>query len=301
MIPTDQPGPPPAGLPAPVKGALWMVAAAFLFATMTALIRHTANEMHPFQMMFFRFFFGLLLMTPVMVSSGFDILRTRRHGLYLLRATTSTLGGLCWFSALALIPIDQATALSFTMPLFATIGAALFLGEVVRARRWTAIALGFAGCLIIIRPGLGHMQAATLLPIINAAAWAFSMLLIRSVRHTEHPNTIVLYLGLYMTPISLVPALFFWDTPSAPALVSVFLVAVAATGAHICLARALGIAEASQLASFDFCRLPFAAVLGLALFGELMDGWSWVGAGVILASTLYVVHREAAPARATER
>jgi drug/metabolite transporter (DMT)-like permease len=144
------------------------------------------------------------------------------------------------------------------------------------------------------------MQPAALLPIVNAAAWAFAMLLIRVLRHTEHPNTIVFYLGFYMTPMSLIPALFFWETPGMAALFSVFLVAVAATGAHICMTRALGIAEASHVVSFDFCRLPFAAALGLVFFGELMDLWSWVGAGVISASTLYIGHREPALARITK-
>jgi drug/metabolite transporter (DMT)-like permease len=129
-----------------------MVTAAALFSLLNLLIRHGSTELHPFQVAFFRNFFSLMFMLPWLAKAGFGGLHTRKAWLYTTRSLTGLAAMLTWFYALSVMPLGEAVALSFTTPLFATIGAALFLGEVVRLRRWSATVVGFLGVLVIIRP-----------------------------------------------------------------------------------------------------------------------------------------------------
>ena len=179
------------------------------------------------------------------------------------------------------------------MPLFATAGAALVLGEVVRARRWTATVVGFLGTLIILRPGFTEITPAMALPVLAAVSMACATLTVKSLSRTESPATIVLYMTLFLTPLSLVPALFVWQWPDLETLG--YLIGLGGTGAlaHLLMTIAYGKADASAVIPFDYARLPFVAVIAFFLFGEVPDLWTWVGAAVIAASAIYIARREA--------
>ena len=161
-----------AGLPAPMRGALWMCAAATAFALMVTLVRGLTDGLHPLQVVFFRTAFGFLAMLPWLLRGGFGVLRTAHLRQHLLRALVAILAMVGWFTTLSLMPLAEATALSFTAPVFTSVLAVLVLGEVMRLRRWTAVAIGFLGALIIIRPGFAAIQPAALLAIGTAAIWA---------------------------------------------------------------------------------------------------------------------------------
>jgi drug/metabolite transporter (DMT)-like permease len=200
---------------------------------------------------------------------------------------------LSWFVAVALIPLVEATALSFTTPFFATILATLFLGEIVRIRRWTAIVIGFAGAMIVVQPGFQEFHPAALLVFLCAMTAASYGVLVRHLSDGFSPITIVVYNFVLMTPMTLIPALFFWKTPSLHALGAVFGVAVVGTLGHVCLARAWASAEISVVAPFDYVQLVFAALFGFVVFGESPDFWTWIGAAVIIGSAFYIARREA--------
>lgn len=155
VAPLPSPFPLPSLSPA-LQAVLWMVLSTAIFATGNILIRHATSEVHPFQVAFFRNAFSLLCLLPLVAGTGLT-LRTNRLGLYLSRSATSLCAMLTWFYGLSVVPLADATALAFTLPLFATIGAALFLGETVRLRRWIAVVVGFVGVLIILRPGAGSL------------------------------------------------------------------------------------------------------------------------------------------------
>ncbi len=282
-----------AAIPAPVQGALYMTGAALCFSVMNALVRLTTQELDPMQVAFLRNFFALAFMLPWLARVGMKGLRTERLKLHLLRGVFALLTMVCWFSAIALLPLGEAVALNFTLPLFATAGAALFLGEVVRARRWSATAIGFLGALIILRPGFVELAPAQALPIVAAVFMAISTLIVKSLSRTERPAAIVLYMTLFLTPLSLVPALFVWQWPSWEVLA--YSVALGGIGAlsHLLLTVAFSKADASAVIPFDYARLPFVAVIAFFLFGEVPDLWTWVGAGVIAASAIYIARREA--------
>ena len=300
--PQAEASPAVAVLPRPsniVVGGGWMLLACVLFAIMTGLVRHVADSgVHPWEIAFFRNFFSLVVMAPWILQAGVAGLRTARLPLYTLRAFVGMTSMLCWFWSVALLPITEATALGFTAPFFVTILAALILGEVVRLRRWTAVIIGFLGTLVILRPGESDIPAFGAAVALGAAATqAASTIMIKTLSRTESPNAIVAYMTIYLTPMSLVPALFVWSTPSWEQLGWLFLVGFVGTGAHLCFTRALRAADASAIMPIDFARLVFVAIIGMVVFHQIPSVWTWVGAAVIFGSGVYVMRREAIAAR----
>ena len=183
-----------AGLPAPVRGALWMCAAATCFALMVTLVRHLTDDLHPLQVVFFRTAFGLLAMLPWLLGRASGCSAPARLRLHLLRALIGIFAMVGWFTTLSLMPLAEATALSFTAPIFTSVLAVLMLGEVMRLRRWAATAIGFLGALIIVRPGFAAIQPAALLAIATAAIWASSTVLIKVMARTESAGAITTYM-----------------------------------------------------------------------------------------------------------
>jgi len=260
---------------------------------MNVLVRHLAGELHPFELAFFRNAFGLLFVLPWFWRLNLASLATTRMKLYGFRGVVSTGAMLCWFMALSMMPIAEVTALSFTAPLFASIGAVLFLGEVMRIRRWTATLIGFTGAMIVLRPGIETIDLPVILALTASALIAISILCVKSASKTDSPHLIVFYAGVLMTPMSLVPALFFWTAPAPETWAWLAALGLTATLAHICLNRAFAISDVTAVLPFDFFRLIFVAVLGLMLFDERPDIWLWIGSAVIFCATLYIAHREA--------
>jgi len=282
----------PAAASGALRGALWMVAACIGLGAMNVLIRHLSLSLHPFEIAFFRCLGQVVFMVPWIVARGVARMRTDRLRFHALRSAVGLTAMLFWFSALALMPVAEATALSFTAPLFATVGAALILGETVRVRRWSATAVGFLGALIILRPGISQFTWAAGLALTSAAFMAGSALTVKSLSRTDSPNVIVIYMGLFMTPVSLLPALFVWQTPGLETALWLVVLGALATVSHLMLNRAFAAADASAVLPFDFVRLPAAAVLAYLAFGEVADLWTWVGGAVIFGSSIYIARRE---------
>lgn len=281
------------GIPAPIRGALWMIAASAFFSLLTALIRHVSGGLHPFEIAFFRNLFGLAFILPWLLGAGIGGLRTRRFHLHMLRATVGLVAMLSWFTAISMMPIAELTALSFTAPLFATAGAALFLGEKVRIRRWAAIIVGFAGAMIVLRPGVETLSLPAGLALVASACMGVAALTIKALSRTEPANAVVLYMVLLLTPMSLVPALLVWTWPEPELWLWLVAMGLIGTLGHMALVRSFRATDLSAVLPFDFSRLIFTALLGLVLFDERPDTWTWVGAVVIFAATLYTAHREA--------
>ncbi len=284
--------------PPVVQGALLMVGATLGFSMMAGLIRFASASLDPLQVVFFRNVFALMFMLPWLARAGLGGLRTERLGLHFARAALGLCAMASWFSAVALLPLAQAVALNFTVPLFATIAAALVLGEVVRLRRWSATIVGFLGVLVIVRPGFETVSPATGLPILAALFMAASATSIKALSRTEDPSAMVFYMNLFLTPMSLVPALFVWQWPDAATLAAVVGIGLLAAGSHQLMTRAFARADASAIVPFQYLRLPFTALIGFVAFAEVPDVWTWVGAAIIAGAAIYIAHREAAAQRA---
>ena len=196
-----------------LRGIMWMAAAASCVGILSVIIRLATRELHPFEVAFFRNLGPLVVMLPWVLSRGFSSLRTERLPLHVFRAVTGTIGLFSWCVALWLMPVAEATALSFTAPLFGTMGAALFLREKVDARRWSATFIGFVGVIVILRPGPDCIGWPMVFPLMAAAFMAASGLVVKVLSRTDSPDAIVVYMAVLMTPISVLPALFVWQAP----------------------------------------------------------------------------------------
>lgn len=282
-----------------LRGPAMMIGACAGFAAMMAIVRHVSWEIPPLEAVFFRNLLGTVFILPLVFYAGWDQLHTGRPAMHLLRAVLGLISMLLLFTALSLLPLADVTALSFTAPLFATIGAALLLREHVGARRWTATLVGFCGALVILRPGMGAFSGASLVALASAVAMAAAQLSVKSLSRTEHPNAIVLIMGLLMTPMSLLPVAFVWTWPSWSTFSWLLLMGLAATIGQVCLVRAMQAADASAVMPFDFSRLIFASALGWLAFDEHPDKWTWIGAAIICVATVYIARREAKLARPT--
>ncbi len=280
-------------VPSPIKAALYMVATTILITFMHAIIRHLSATQHPFEIAFFRSFFGLLVFLPIFLRHGTEVLRTQHLHLHVARGVIQTGAMLMFFTAISLLPLAKLSALSFTSPLFASLFAILILGERIRLRRSLALLVGFAGTLIIIRPGAVSVEFGTLLVLCSSALWAFALLFVKKLSATESSVTIVTYMNLLLTPLALIPALFVWRWPTGTELMWLALVGAIASAAHLLMTQAFRHADTSAVMPFDYVRLIWASILGFIFFAELPTVWTLLGGVVIAASASYIAWREA--------
>lgn len=288
----------PASRAADVKRAvLLMTASTVIFGCMAVCIRLASNQLHPFEIAFFRNFFGFIFILPMLVRHGPGLLRTNKLPLYLVRCLIGIVSMLAGFWAIVNLPLAQAIALSYSTPLFVTIGAVLVLGEIVRARRWTAVLVGFLGVVLIVRPGSDDFTAGSLVALMAAVASASVAISIKFLSRTEHPDAIVLYTTMLWVPMSLVPALFVWEMPVGITWLWIILAGGLGTTAHMFWTRALKLGDASMLTPISFLQILVVAVFGYFLFGEALDRWTVLGAAIIFGSNVYIARREARLAR----
>ncbi len=270
----------------------WMMGGTIGATVMLVAVRHVSAELHPFEIAFFRSFLGVLVLFPWFLRDGLALLRTQRLGLHALRATFNLFAMLAFFYAVSIVPLARVTSLGFTAPLWATLLAVLLLGEVVRLRRWTAILCGFAGTIVILRPGVDAVDLGSVLVLGSAFVWACAVIVIKVLSRSDSAVTITSYMVLLMAPLSLVPALFVWQWPSASQLLWLTFIGVSGTLAQLMMTQALKEADTSVVMPVDFLKLIWAAMLGYLFFAEVPSLYTWAGAAVIFASASYVAYRE---------
>ena len=275
------------------EGVLLMVFTCACFAGMSAAIRHVSAEISVFQIAFIRNGIGTLILLPFMLRIGFGSFDLGRFRLFAVRAGIGVFAMWAWYSALQMTPLAEAITLNFTVSLWMIPVAILMLGERVGPRRWIATAVGFAGVLIVLQPGAETVSVGGLLAIFAALLFAVSMALVRLLARSESPLAIVFYMNLIMTPLSLGPALWWWEMPTLEQLGWLLGIGCILTIAHFSMARALSIMEATAIVPLDFTRLPFAVLIGWFAFAEFPDIWTWVGAVFIVTSAVYIARREA--------
>ncbi len=274
------------------RGAFWMVAAALSFAVLLASVRELSGTFPTIEIVFVRALVGILLIAPMLARGGLARLGTRRLGMHFARTAFAFAAMLSMYYGLIHIPVGDVTALSFLIPVFCTLAAGLVLGERVDGARWAATAVGFLGALAIVRPGMESVSLPMLAVLLSCAFYAGAWTSVKLLTATEPASTIVFYMNLMMLPLTLVPSLFVWVAPGWQDLPALLIMGVSGWAAHFCQARAFAAADASAVMPFDFLRLPFTAGLGWLLFAEAMDVWTWIGAGVIFASTYFITLRE---------
>lgn len=281
-------------LPPNLRGILWVALSGLLFAALNVFTLIPAQHLTPFVMAFLRYLFGTLILVPVIIQLGlYRSLHTNRLGLHVSRGAIHTVGMMLWFVALPLTTLAEITALGFTGPIFVTIGAALFLAEDVRLRRWIAVIVGFAGAMIIIRPGFGEIHLGVICVLLSTPIFSASNLISKALARTESANTIVIWQHIVIVICAAPVAIWFWQTPNWVDLLWFVAAGFAGTLGHVCQQRGYQLADITLLQPIGFLSLIWNTMLGYFLFFQKPDVWTFVGAAVIFASALYISHREA--------
>jgi drug/metabolite transporter (DMT)-like permease len=235
----------------------------------------------------------MALMSPVLLRLTYVQLLSARLGLHAVRGVVHGIGVMLWFYAMAHIPIAEVTALGFTAPIFTTVGAALFLGERLYARRIGAVLVGFGGTLVILRPGIEVIDPGAVAMLVAAPLFACSFLVAKRLTATESSASIVAILSIFVTLTLAPPALVVWRTPTWEELGWLLATALCATAGHYTLTQAIRAADLTVTQPISFLQLVWATLLGLYAFGEVPDAWTWAGAAIIVGSATYIAHREA--------
>src|SRR5215475_7687148 len=276
----------------PIAGVVWITLAMALFAGLAMFSRLAMNAgLHPFEVVFLRNIFACLMLLPLLVYRGARLFYSDQFNLYGLRVLISLLSMQTWFYAISLIPIGEVTAISYLAPLFGTLAAVFLLGEVVRIRRWTALAVGFAGAMIILRPSGAAIGVGQVCALISAMSGGLTSVLVKQLTAHDDPYKIVFLTNAMLMPLSLIPALFVWHWPKFDMLPALIGMGICAVLGHVCVVRGYAATDASLAMTFEFSKLPFAVGIAYLAFGEVID--AWVGAVIIFASAVYITRREA--------
>jgi drug/metabolite transporter (DMT)-like permease len=277
-----------------LRGIIWVGISGVLFALLNVFTLIPSEHLNPYMMAFMRYFFGLMMLTPIVMKLGFKhAMATDRLPLHVFRGAIHAGGMFLFFIGLPLTTLASVTALGFTGPIFVTIGAALFLGEDVRLRRWIAVAVGFAGAMIIIRPGVGDIGYGAICILISTPIFSASNLISKALARTESANKIVIWQHLTIVLSALPVALYFWETPGWNDLGWFVAAGICGTGGHLCQQNGYQLADITLLQPIGFVSLLWNALLGYFIFMQRPDVWTFVGAAVIFTSALYISHREA--------
>ena len=274
------------------KGALWMIAAAAALTAMAVCIRYLPAY-SVLLMIFLRNVVNLILMAPSMIRQGKSMILTQRLGTHALRNLVLYAGNCAWFYGVTLIALADVASLQFTSPLFTAIIAAAFLGEKIGGHRMIAILVGFAGALIIIRPGMIPINLGTVMILIAALLYSCAHVVTKRLSDTESGTTVVFYMSVTILVYSAIPAFFVWQTPAWADMPAMIGLGITGYATHYCITRSLAVGDASFVIAFDFMRLPFSAILGWLLFQEMLDSWTIAGALIIFAAGYYSTVREA--------
>ena len=269
------------------------VSSIVLFSFMVVFIRKAAENLHILEVVFFRNLLAFIVMLPILTSTGLAAIKMNNTKLFFMRGFFGAIGMLAGFTCLTLIPLAQATAISFSKPIFITIGATIFLGEIIKTRRIAAIIIGIIGMLIIVQPGVNSFSFGIMLAIIAALAHSLNALIVKKLTLTDTPQAIITWMVIILIPITFIPAIPVWEWPSFETWIYLWGIAIVGTLAHFTWTKACSMAEITSLEPIEFIKLPIMALLGWMIFSEIPGTWTWIGGLIIFVSTIYISHREA--------
>ena len=279
--------------PAPVRGMLWMALGGILFSMLNTIARVMTLQMDPYEAQFLRYLCGLIIMLPLLWRDGLAAYKPVDIKGQFWRGGVHTVGLILWFTALPKIPMADITAIGFTGPIFIMIGAAWFLGEPMRRDRWIAALIGFAGVMVVVLPNLqGSGGWYNLVMLAASPVFAASFLITKALTRYEKPGVIVLWQSITVSIFSIPMALMNWQDPTLLQWVAFFAAGVLGTAGHYSLTRAFHTADISATQSLRFLDLIWASLMGWWVFSDVPSHSTWLGALVILLSTVWIARRE---------
>jgi len=278
-------------------GLLMMAASGLCFVLVAVLVRWVGTDLPAPQAAFIRYLFGTLMLAPIFIRIARRELHVNAPGLMTVRGVAHGAGVILWFFAMARIPIAEVTAIGYLTPIIVTLAAAMFLGERLQARRIIAVIIGFVGVLVILRPGFQTLSIGQFAQLGTTPLFALSFILTKKLTDTDSNTVIVAMLSLICTVILFIPAAFNWSAVSMREYVLLFLTAGFATLGHFTVTHAFRCAPIAALQPVSYLQLIWAILLGVVLFGDVIDIYVVVGGAILVLSTSYIAHRESVVAK----
>jgi len=280
-------------LPGNVRGSIIVLVASLVSVLMSSLIKHVGQTIPVIEILFIRQSLVLIIISPVLFRNLSTVFKSRIYGMHLLRSSLSVIAMYTGFSAVVNMPLAEVTAISFARILFTTVLAIIFLNEVIGIRRWTSIIIGFVGVLVIIRPDPDNINIYALLAIVSAMFVSGVQIILRKITQIDKPSTILAFHSVFITLVMAIPAYFLWVMPSVDEMIYILMIGALMSLMQWLFIQALRVGEAAAIAPMEYVRLLYAGIIGVIFFAEIPTVWTFSGAGIIVASTLYTMHRNA--------
>jgi drug/metabolite transporter (DMT)-like permease len=266
------------------QAAIWMGGWLLSTLALTVAGRELGHDIPVFVTMIFRSLIALAILTPIVLYYGGFARRFANVKLNLVRSVVHYVAQYSWFLALTLIPLAQVVSIEFTMPIWGALIATLFLGETLTRFRLMAIALGFFGILLIVKPGTSHIDEGHMMALLAALGFAISVAMTKVITRTDSALTVIFLMFLIQTVIGAVPAYLTWKWPEPHNWIWVAVVGFAGTFSHYCLSKAISLADMTIVTPMDFLRVPFTVLAGYWLYREGIDLYSIIGTLLILGA-----------------
>jgi drug/metabolite transporter (DMT)-like permease len=277
-----------------------MIISGLFFVLMHSAVKYLSKEVHIFEIAFFRCALVIFVLAPIIFQQGKKIFKTKQPKVQFLRITTNSVAMLCFFYGISTTPLAQLTTLGFTVPIFATILAVIFMKEKIRLRRTTALIVGFIGTIIVMRPDIS-IELGALLIIFSSFLWSICLIFIKKLTQTDSAVTISLYFGIGMIPATFALAFPVLEMIDLRQFIILIFIAITGTLAQTIMNSALEKGELALLLPFDFLRLIWSVLIGYALFSEEPTITLWLGGFLIIGSTSYIAWREATLKKVDEK
>ena len=264
----------------------------FAGSTMGVLIKFAQNDVSIYIAAFLRFLIGFIFIFPYILKTKFKVYKTSNILLHIIRSLLNYPAMLLTFSALMLVPYEKISALNFLVPFFVTILAVLFLKESIRIYRISALFIGFIGMLIILRPGIIDISLGIQMVLVATFFWSVIIILTKQLTNKDSSITILVYMYTFMTFLTLITAIIFWQTPTTNSIIYLSLAAFVGTISHFSINHAFKLVDVSMTQPFSFIGLIIASLYGYFLFDESPDIYTWLGAIVIFVGIIIITIRE---------
>ena len=274
------------------KAIMLALIASFCAVLMSVFLKLAQEDSNVFTVGFLRFFFGLLLITPIIIQSKFKIYNTINFKLHILRCIINVPMMIFGFAALTYIPLEQIKAIGFLSPILVVILSVIFLGERIYLIRTFSLILGFIGTLIILRPGFIEINIGVYMVLTSALLWSCVIIITKFMSKNDSAMTILTFQYTFVTLFTLPLAIIYWNNPSFISLIYTLLAAIVGTILHLCINNAYKLSDLSIIQPVWFTQLVFASFLGFIIFGSLPDFFTWIGAILVFISVLIITYRE---------
>ena len=274
------------------RGALLVSAGSFTLVIMATLVKHLGSRLDSFEILFVRSFVGFLVVLPLFAADPMEPFRTRRQGMHFVRGTTGAIGNFCFFWTITHMLLADAMALQFSRPLFMIPLALLFLGEVAGIHRIAVSLVGFLGILLYARPFGGGFDPGALIGALGALAGGLVVIWIKRLSSSEPTRVIMFYYAFWNAVFALLPAIWWWVTPTWSELVLLIAVGMLGIGGQGLITHGFTMGDTTALIPLDYFRIVYSAILAWLIFGEMPGVWSLAGMALIVSASLYLVLTE---------